>query len=341
MKIILTLLTSISLLILSGCSFVDIDVRSTETAYKYDKDIKVSERYNPGSDYFTHWVGDTDPRILYVDYGVQSIPFSANYTLPTEQKITISVEAEILFKLKRNPKDIEEGYRLDYNEDEYIQYFAESVSPSSGNRDFSLIISPINLWTKLMSEPTDLAFRSIFTDADSYESFDKVESSIVKIQKDLKKELDLESSKHYIEVVGIKIKDIPVPKPIADSRAENLRLTQEAVNQVQELEIKSRNAAMQMAVDVRYAMNDVIIDRIVSSQINEVYMLLKTLRQGIENGNSMEINLTPDFLRYLENGGAKQTSHSIDKTDKELFDKLNSMNDEELMDYFKKGENSK
>jgi regulator of protease activity HflC (stomatin/prohibitin superfamily) len=339
MKRISTFIIATSILTLTGCSFVDVDVRSTETGYMYQEDINDSQRYNPGSDYFTHWIGEVDPRIIYTDYGIKTIPFSASYTLPTEQKITIDVEAEILFKLQRNPKE-KNGQYLTYSEDDYVRYFAESVSPiADKSRDYALIVSPIELWTKLMSEPTDLAFRSIFTDADTYSSFDIVESSIVEIQKALKEQLGEKSNNHYIEVVGIKIKDIPVPAPIADSRAENLRLGQNAINQVRELEIKSRNAAMQMAVDVRYAMNDVIVDGIVSSKIDKGYMLMETLRKGVENGNSMEINLTPDFIRYLEGSGT-QNSNKQSNADKELFDKLNKMTDEELMTYFKKGGSS-
>lgn len=49
----------------------------------------------------------------------------------------------------------------------------------------------------------------------------------------------------------------------------------------------------------------------------------------------MEINLTPDFIRYIENGSEGKVARS--KTnDQKLFDKLNSMNDKELMDYFTK-----
>jgi hypothetical protein len=335
---ILPIIAMSAVLLVSGCSFVDIDVRGTEVAHSYEKDINEAERYNPGSDYFMKTLGDVDPRILYVDYGVQSLPFVATYTLPTEQKISIVVEAEILFRLKKNPKDTNNN--MSYSEDEYVQYFSTSVSPlADGSRDYALKVAPLTLWNKLMSEPTDLAFRSVFTDANTYNSFDSVESSIVEIQKSIKEELVQQALLHKIEVVGIKIKDIPVPTEIATARGKNLQLSQEAINQVQELKILARNAGMQMAVDVRYAMNNVIVDNLVSSQIDKGYMFMETLRKGVDKGNAMEINITPDFMRYLEKGdtGQKASSAEVKKSD-DLFNKLNSMTDAQLMEHFTKGE---
>lgn len=317
----------------SGCSFVDVDVKSTEVAYQYKSDINNSVRYNPSSDYFMHWPFEADPRILYVDYGIQSSPFSATYTLPTKQKISITVNAEILYRFQRNPLD--ENSKLPFNQDKHVQYFTTSVTPQNDNRDFGSTVSSSSLWNKVMSEPTDLTFRSVFTDAKAYPSFDAVESSIVEIQNAIKKSLTTEAKKHYIEIVGVKINDIPVPKPISDSRGENLRLSQEAINQVQALRIQARNASMKMAVDVRYAMNEVIIDQLVAGQTDKGYMLLETLRKGVEKGNSMEINITPDFMNYLDKGN----SNGVKKDQKartKLFEKLNNMNDKELMEHFSK-----
>jgi hypothetical protein len=319
----------------SGCSFVDIDVLSTEVAYKYKSDINDSTRFNPGSDYFIHFPLEADPRVLYVDYGIKTSKFKANYTLPTKQKISIAVEAEIIYRFKRNPLD--KGLNLDFSKDDHVKYFTSSVSPTHNIRDFGLTVSPKNLWDKVMSEPTDLAFRSVFTDAKTYPSFDDVERSIVSIQTSIKEALTTAANLHYIEIIGVKIKDIPVPLPISESRGENLRLTQEAINQVQALRIQARNASMKMAVDVRYAMNEVIIDKLVAGQTDKGYMLMETLRKGVEKGNAMEINITPDFMNYLEKGNEK-----IGKKDKklraELFNKLNKMDDVELMNHFAKGE---
>ena len=335
---ILSVIAMSSVLLVSGCSFVDVDVRGTEVAHSYEKDINQATRYNPGSDYFTKTIGEVDPRILYVDYGVQSLPFVATYTLPTEQKISIQVEAEILFRLKKNPND--KNNKMTYAEDKYVQYYSTSVSPvGDGTRDYALKVVPVSLWNKLMSEPTDLAFRSVFTDAETYESFDSVESSIVEIQKSIKAELVQQASVHMIEVVGVKIKDIPVPTEIATARGKNLKLSQEAINQVQELQILARNAGMQMAVDVRYAMNNVIVDNLVSSQIDKGYMFMETLRRGVDKGNAMEINITPDFMRYLEKGNSGKTESSAEvKKSDELFNKLNGMTDDQLMKHFTKGE---
>lgn len=303
---------------------------SSEKAYVYSKDINQSSKYNSGtSTYFYQLPFESDHRVLYVDYGINTVRFKATYTLPTEQKISIDVDADIIFRLNES-----EG-NLSYSQDKIIQYFATSVSPIRDNRDNSIKIEPSLVWDKLMDEPTDLTFRSVFTNIKNYPSFDDVETSIPEIQKEIKETLAIKAKEHHIDIIGIKIKDIPVPKPIADSRSRNLQLSQDAINQVQELEIKARNAAMQMAVDVRYAMNDVIIDNLVSDNTNKVYMLMETLRKGVENGNSMEINLTPDFLRYIEND-AKVGNTENKKSDKELFDRLNSMNDKELMDYFTK-----
>lgn len=319
----------------SGCTFVDVDVLSTEVAYKYSSDINKSTRYNPSSDYFVHVAFEAAPRILYVDYGIKTSPFNATYTLPTKQKISINVDAEILYRFKRNPLD--KDLNLAFSADDHVKYFTSSVSPTSSNRDYGLVVSSEQLWDKVMSEPTDLAFRSVFTDAKTYPSFDDVESSIVAIQTSIKKALTTAADLHYIEIIGVKIKDIPVPLPISESRGENLRLTQEAINQVQALRIQARNASMKMAVDVRYAMNEVIIDKLVAGQTDKGYMLMETLRKGVEKGNAMEINITPDFMNYLE-----KDNGNIDRKDKSsrtaLFNKLNNMNDAELMNYFAKGE---
>lgn len=328
---ILTTLITISLFILSsGCSRIDIDAMSSEKAYVYSKDINQSQKYNSGtSTYFYQLPFESDYRVLYVDYGINTVKFKASYTLPTEQKISIDVDADIIFRLNEAKED------LPYSKDKIIQYFTTSVSPIRDSRDSSIKVEPSLVWDKLMAEPTDLTFRSVFTNIEKYPSFDDVETSIPKIQKDIKETLAIKAEEHHIEIIGIKIKDIPVPEPIADSRSRNLELSQEAINQVQELEIKARNAAMQMAVDVRYAMNDVIIDNLVSDNTNKVYMLMETMRKGVEKGNSMEINLTPDFLRYLEKEG-KGSGAQKKSSDKELFERLNAMNDKELMEYFTK-----
>ena len=203
---ILSTLAMVSMLLLSGCSFVDVDVKGTEIGHHYVGDINEAERYNAGSDYFAVWIGEADPRLLYIDYGVQSVPFSATYTLPIEQKVSIKVEAELLFKLKKNPSD---NGNMRYKDDQYAQYFATSITPTAdSSRDYAYSVSPVMLWGKLMSEPTDLAFRSVFTDSERYDSFDTVESSIVEIQKAIKQELSDKALQHYIELVGVKIKDI-------------------------------------------------------------------------------------------------------------------------------------
>jgi len=335
-KTTLIFITFIStLLFLSGCSKVQVDVRGSETAYKYTQDINDADRYNAGSDYFYVFPFEISPRIIYVDYAIQSVPFEATYTLPTEQKISITVKAEILFKLERNPLD--KNSELSYAEDQYMQYFTESVSAiPNNNRDFALNISPLSMWNKVMAEPTDLAFRSVFTDAKKYDSFDSVESSIVLIQKQIKEELSAQAAKHHLSVVGVKIEDVPVPLEIGVSRDKNLKLTQESINQIQELEILTKNAAMKMAVDVRYAMNSAIIDKLVLGHTNKGYKFLEILRMGMEKGNAMQINITPDFMRYLDEDSNKADSYSNEqlKSSNDLFEKLSAMDDKQLTDYF-------
>lgn len=82
---------------MTGCDSVDINASSTQTAYLYQKDINDSQRYNSGSDYVFHLPFEADYKVLYMDYSRSTTPVKATYTLKTEEKISIDVQATVIF----------------------------------------------------------------------------------------------------------------------------------------------------------------------------------------------------------------------------------------------------
>lgn len=319
---------SVVALSMSACTFFDVNVESTAVSYVYIQDINDSKRYNSGSDYLVNYPFQPDRKMLTIDYGTSVREFKATYTLPTEQKISIEVNAEIIYKLKRNPDD--QNNLLPYKDDKYAQFFAQNIKPKQLSNDYYLIDGDA-AYSKLMAEHEDLAFRAVFNDAKTYNSFDKVETSIQNIQQQVKSSLSSKASESSIEIVGVRIKDIPVPEEIADGRKKALSLQQDATNKLAEIENSLKIMAKQTAVDARKAMNDVIVDQLVSSQVDKSYMLLEIFREAAANDSPFNVSFTPDFMRYVESDNSKR---QVDPKSVELFNKLNSMSEKELADYF-------
>lgn len=319
---------SVVALSMSACTFFDVNVESTAVSYVYITDINDSKRYNSGSDYLVNYPFQPDRKMLTIDYGTSVQPFKATYTLPTAQKISIEVNAEIIYQLKRNPKD--EANILSYNQDEYAKFFAQNIKPKQIDSDYYLIDGE-TVYNKMMAEHEDLAFRAVFNDSKTYTSFDVVESNIQTIQKQVKESLTEKAKNSYIEIIGVRIKDIPVPQEIADGRKKALSLQQDATNKLAEIENSLKIMAKQTAVDARRAMNDVIVDQLVSSQVDKSYMLLEIFREAAANDAPFNVSFTPDFMRYVESDNSKR---QVDTKSVELFNKLNPMSEKELADYF-------
>mgnify|MGYP005992884745 CR=1 FL=1 len=115
----------------------------------------------------------------------------------------------------------------------------------------------------------------------------------------VKEELTKEAIKVRILVTGVSIESPEVPTAIFESRNKMLELQQEQLNTVKELEIRSNLAAGQMAVDVREAINSVVLDRITTGNVNMSYLFLKTLKSSIDSGSPMNLSVTPDFMPVM------------------------------------------
>lgn len=326
-NMIRTLMVSVAALSMTACGYFDVNVASTEVAYVYKQDINDSKRYNSGSDYIITYPFEVDHKMLTIDYGTSVREFKATYTLPTEQKISIDVVAEIIYQLKRNPKD--EKNNLSYREDEYAQFFAQNIKPLS--RGDYYLIDGETVYTKMMAEHEDLAFRTVLSDKVTYSTFDLVESNIQTIQGKVKESLIEKAKNSYIEIIGVRIKDIPVPEEIATGRKQALSLQQKATNKLAEIDNALKIMAKQTAVDARKAMNDVIVDSLVASQVDKSYMLLEIFREAAANDSPFNVSFTPDFMRYVESDNSKR---EVDPKSVELFNKLNTMSEQELANYF-------
>lgn len=329
-KKVATSLLVVLTLALTGCGF-DIDVEPTSVAYVYKKDINNSTRYNPGSDYKLSAPFATDYQMLTIDYSSSKVSFPIKYTLTDkENKTEVKSKATITYRLMRNPKDNPD---LQFSEDETVQYYVSRIKPSVekivGGKRYR--ISPEQVFAQLMNETLDRVFRAEFTNQEKYPDFNAIEANVMSIRNAVKEELMKEAIKVRILVTGVSIESPAVPTAILESRNKMLELQQDQLNTVKELEIRSNLAAGQMAVDVREAINSVVLDRITTGNVNMSYLFLKTLKSSIDSGSPMNLSVTPDFMRYLESDGGNK-----DKGSDDMFEKLNSMNDQELVEFFSK-----
>lgn len=314
---------------LSGCGTHDIDVAPSQTAYVYQKDIADSDRYNGGSDYVWVFPLEADYKTLIIDYGTASSDYPINFNLTTkENKTRIKATATVIYRLIRNPNDKDGS--MEFNEDEYVKFYAQNITAEKVENNL-LKIDAYSVYSKYMIEHLDKSFRTVFTDSDTYPDFDSVESNIENIQVAVKDRLTAVAENAKIEIIGVRISDVEVPKPIQDSRDTMLKLQQDELNQKEELQIKSRTAAHRMAVDVREAINQVTIDKI-AGQTNKSYMFIKTLNRAIDEKAPLQLSITPDFMRYLdESKGSGNNSTNAD-----LINQISNMSDEELVNYFNK-----
>ena len=318
-----------STLLLSGCGREDYEIGSTEVGYVYKGDISTSSRHETGSGYFRDFPLQDKHKLLKIDYGVFTRDFMATYTLPVSQKISIPVTAKIMIRLKKTPGS------PDFNQDKLAQFYMSNISAKRLPDQFTSFIGANDVYEKLMAENEDKAFRSVFTDADTYVSFDKLESSIIEIQDRIKKALTEQAKDANIEIIGVRIQDIPVPGPIQVSRSNSLKLDQDLVNQEKELRMIAKVAAQKQAINVREAFNDVVIDMI-ASQTSKSYILVKAIKTAAESGSPMNVSFTPDFMDYIDK---KDTSSSkTESKSLELYEKLYPMTNEELIEYFEKGQ---
>lgn len=332
---------AISFVVLAGLFFIlnkyDLNIKPTETAYLYQKDIYKSERFNPGSDYRIHVPFTANYQTSIVDYSTTRTEFDINYTLTDkENKTRVVAKAVITYRLMRNPDDSTD---LQFKDDEYAQFFISNIKPS--RRSLSLIydIEPSVAFNQLMNETLDRVFRGEFTNQDLYPDFNSIEGSIFEIRDNIKTRLVSEAKKVFIEIVGVSISSPVVPAPIENSRNKMLELQQEQLNTVKELEVKSSLAAGQMAVDVRDAINNVVIDRIVTGNTNSSYLFLKILDRAVETKAPMTLSVTPDFMRYLDKDSERNSTggRASDRPDpNDYFDKFKDMTNEEMVEHFKR-----
>lgn len=330
-KIFTSLMLFAMALSLSGCSF-EFSVSPNETAYLYKTDIYESTRYNPGSDYEFVLPFETKRQMLSIDYGTTTVPFTIDYTLTDkENKTRVQSNAIITFRLLRNPDDTK---KLEFKDDKYAQFYTENIKPTSNGQGFYRI-EPEIVFKRLMNETLDKVFRKEFTDLERYPDFDSIEANIDVIRDRIKEQLVISSKDAKIEIVGLSISSPLVPDPIQTSRNKMLELQQDALNNTKELEIKAQMAAGRMAVDVRESINDVVLDRI-AGQVDKGYLLIKTFNRAIDEKAPLNLTITPDFMRYLEN----ESSDKNNTSNNEMFDKLNKMSDAELQEYFSRS-NSK
>ncbi len=320
---ILTL--TVAALGLTGCGFLDVTVSPTEVAYVYKTDIYESERYNPGNDYIVTYPFESKRQILVLNYGTFVEKFDIKYTLTDkENKTTVESTAYITYKLMKSPNDSKD---LKFSDDKNAQYFTSNFNAQKGGEN-RLILNPELIFKRSMNETMDKVFREEYTNLNKYPDFNSIESSVVQMQKAIKKKLTESALNSKIEIIGVKIESPVVPDPIQTSRNNMLRLKQNALNDIKELEIKSNQASARMAVDVREAINDVTLDRI-AGEVDKGYLLIKTFNRAIDEKSPLNLTITPDLMRYLEKDN-KQSSKGTNN----LIDTYNKMTDQELQEYF-------
>jgi hypothetical protein len=323
---------AIAALGLTACDRTDIDVSPTEVAYLYKTDIYDSERYNPGSDYEYKMPFQTKYQLLVIDYATVVVPFNIKYTLTDkENKTTVESTAKITFRLKRNKEDHED---YQFSEDKIAQFFTQKINAVKNENIYR--ITPQAVFNRLMNETLDRVFREEYTNQELYPDFDSIEKNVTQMRDSIKEKLIVEADKHNIEIIGLSIASPVVPEPIQTSRDKMLELRQNALNDTTELQIKANQAAARMAVATREALNDVVLDRIVSGNVDKGYLLIKTFNRAIDEKSPLNLSITPDFMRYLE-----KDSGSASKNDNDMFDTLNGMSDEELKAFFSRSPETK
>ena len=331
MKYVLMAIVATTAMFLSGCSFVDYSVSSSEVGYIYQEDINDSLRANPGSDYVVKLPFEPDYTSLYVDYGVKETKFKSKYTIYGEEtRINLPVNATIVHRLKRNPKD---NGSLQFKDDEYVKYWASLVSGSKG-----VVISSEQVYNRMMVEIQDTAFRDAFRKKDEngnlvYDSFDSVEIAIPDIREYVSEALKKEGEQHKLEIVAVRIDDLEVPDSIADARAENLRLQQAEINQTLEIEMQLRLAAKNLVKRVREAINDITVDQLIANQVDKGYLMIKVFQEAAENGG-LSASFTPDFMRYVEKDTSKEVDSETLKESRKMYEQLRGMTNDEMMNYF-------
>lgn len=316
---------------LSGCTF-EFSVSPNETAYLYKTDIYESKRYNPGSDYQFILPFETKRQILFIDYGTTTTEFPIDYTLTDKQnKTRVISKAIITYKLSRNPNDSRD---LQFKDDLYSQYFTKNVKARS-NGEQRFLISPNDVFDRLMNETLDKEFRKEFTNQDKYPDFDSIEGNIEVIRDRIKEALVVSAKDVNIEIIGLSIQSPVVPDTIQESRDNMLKLQQEALNTTKELQIKSDLAAGRMAVDVREAINEVIVDKI-AGVVNKEYLLIKTLNRAIDNKLPINLSLIPFMRNIRETEDSGKNQQQNEKESIETFNKYKDMTNEELIKEFSK-----
>lgn len=324
---------AIAAIALSACSKIEIDVSPTEVAYLYKTDIYDSKRYNPGSDYERKMPLQSKYQLLVIDYATVVVPFDISYTLTDkENKTRVISTANITFRLKRNENDNKD---LQFSEDENAQFFTQKINAAKNGNIYR--IAPQAVFSRLMNETLDRVFREEYTNQELYPDFDSIEKNVTQMRDSIKEKLIVEADKHNIEIIGLSIASPVVPDPIQTSRDKMLELRQNALNDTTELQIKANQAAARMAVATREALNDVVLDRIVSGNVDKGYLLIKTFNRAIDEKSPLNLSITPDFMRYLE----KDSGSASKKSDNDMFDTLNGMSDEELKAFFSRSPETK
>lgn len=314
---------------LSGCGSHDIDISPSQTGYVYKNDIAKSTRYNGGSDYVWVLPFEADYKTLILDYGTASLDYPIQFNLRNiENKTQIKAKATIVFRLIRNPADVDG--ELDFKDDDYVQFYSKNITAIKHSAHI-MSITPESVYNKYMVEHLDKTFREVITDPTAYPDFDSVESNIEAIQKKVKERLTDAAINARIEIIGVRLSDVEVPEPIQRSRNKMLELQQDELNQVEELKIKTRNTSHRMAVEVREAINQVTLDKI-AGQTNKSYMFIKTLNRAIDEKAPLNLSITPDFMRYLD--GDTQKGRVADNSD--IIEQMNNMTNEELVAHFSK-----
>lgn len=314
-----------SVLLITGCGRTDFQTGTTEVSYLYQNNINDSVRYDAGNNYYREYPFQDKYNILKIDYGVQSRKFSSTYTLPAVQKISVSVSAEIIIRLKKS------SGKPSFSNDKLSQFYSSNISPAQIKPNTGYISANL-VYQSLMVENEDKAFRSVFTDVDSYPSFDILESNIIEIQERIKKELILQSSGSNIEILGVRINDIPVPGPIKESRDKALELDQKLVNQQKDLKMRATLAAEEQAIAVREALNDVTVDMI-ANRTDKGYQLVKAIKIAAQNGSPMNLSITPSLMEYVDKKDYVEDKSEMAEN-KALYERLRSMSNEEMVEYF-------
>lgn len=316
-------------LLLTGCHRVFIDVSPSQSMYLYKKDISKSDRYNAGSNYVWQWPLEVRYKSLFIDYGIQESKFESTYVIESgTTRLNIPVKATIQHRLIRNPQD---NGKLSYKDDKHVQFFTQVVASQTYNSE--------TIYRRLLREKEDIIFRNAFRKTDQkgnlvYDTFDKVEISIPRIREEVSAELSKAAKEYFIEIVGVRIEDLEVPHAIMEARNDNLKLQQQELNKTLEIEMNLRLAASSLVQRVREAINDVIVDQIIAGQVDKGYLLIKTFQEAAKHGQ-LNASFTPDFMRYIETNGKADASNqkSLEEA-RVMFDKLRSMSNDQMMNYF-------